>query len=100
MKRLLMAGACAAAVLSLGACAGLQKIDLPATVNALAAAGCKGTIHDTVTATTASGISPGSASVTHDFNGSCDPANARPPAAGTVTTGAVISTSPNVSGPQ
>lgn len=86
--KLIALSAAACAAMSLGGCASLSKVDIPATVNALAAAGCKGTIHNTVTATTASGISPGSASVTHDFTGDCDPSRASKPAAGTVTTGA------------
>lgn len=93
MKLIALSAACAA--MSLGGCASLSKVDIPATVNALAAAGCKGTIHNTVTATTASGISPGSASATHDFSGDCDPSRVQhPPAAATVTTGAVVGTPP------
>lgn len=85
--------AAAALSLGLGGCA-LNKVDLPATISALAAAGCKGTISNSVTATTASGLSAGSASVTHNFTGTCDPANARP-AASVVTTGATVgATSP------
>lgn len=79
--------AAAALSLGLGGCA-LNKIDLPATINALAAAGCKGTISNSVTATTAAGLSPGSASVTHTFTGSCDPANAH--AAGAIAPGALV----------
>lgn len=100
MKTITIMTACAAAVLSLGGCA-LNKLDIPGTVNALAAAGCKGTLDISGAAATATGVSVGSAHAENAFHGDCDPSRVQhPPAVGTVTTGAVISTSPNVSGPQ
>lgn len=80
--------ACAALVASssLSACA-LAKItpeQTVSTVNALAAAGCKGSLHLAMGAQSAAGVSVGGAHVENTFDGSCDPANI-PHAAAVVT---------------
>lgn len=55
---------------------GNQAAQLAPLVTALANAGCSGALNDSITATTAAGISPGAASVSHSFVGKCDPSTA------------------------
>lgn len=79
MKNLLLAGACALALVSLGGCGTLAggSSNLPATIDALAHAGCTGDLTFSGGASTAAGVSPGSAHVENSFHGACDPRNAR-----------------------
>lgn len=66
--------------LGLSACS-TAKVDLPGTVSALASAGCSGTLTNKATVQSASGLSAGSWSISHEFSGSCDPAKASHPVA-------------------
>lgn len=50
-----------------------QAAQLAPLVTALAQAGCAGTLHDSIGAQTAAGLSPGAAHVEHTFDGKCEP---------------------------
>lgn len=50
-----------------------QAAQLAPLVTALAQAGCSGTLHDSIGAQTAAGLSPGAAHVEHSFDGKCEP---------------------------
>lgn len=85
MKRIVMVGALALASIALSGCLTTNLVksvaqETPeqrvATIKALAAAGCKGSIDIRAGAGTAAGASPGYASGSFTFNGGCDPANA------------------------
>lgn len=80
MKILTLAG-CVLAAASLSACAlpGGGTSGLAPAIDALAHAGCTGNLDFNVGATTAAGISPGSAHLENTFHGACDPRNAPPP---------------------
>lgn len=72
LRRVLVFGALASA-LSLGGCAHGQFAQ---DVSTLVDHGCKGSVHVTGQAGTATGLTPGSASATGEFTASCDKADA------------------------
>lgn len=76
--RPLIALAIAAAAVTLAGCGTIsnQASQLAPLVDALARAGCSGTLHDSIGAQTAAGLSPGAAHVEHTFDGKCDPRDA------------------------
>lgn len=94
MKMILLAG-CALASIALAGCGTVNgaQSGLAPVIDALARAGCSGSFSFSGGASTAAGISPGSANIANAFNGTCDPRNAKPvtsaadvPAAVPVTT--------------
>lgn len=80
MKLTLLAG-CALASVTLSGCGtlgGSGPSNLAPVIDALARAGCTGDLSFSGGATTAAGISPGSAHIENAFHGACDPRNAQP----------------------
>lgn len=86
MKSLAFLALAASASLCLAGCSTTDLTASTGLVNALAAAGCKGTVHIAATATTSVVGVPG-ANLTNTFDGSCDPTTA--PAAPTLASPAV-----------
>lgn len=77
MKTLAVLALVASSSLCLAGCGSANIAASASLVQALAGAGCKGTVHIAGTATTSVVGVPG-ASVTNTFDGSCDPASAAP----------------------